>query len=241
MENTATIFLVLFGIAGLFVIGRFTQRFNHYPIFIKQMIYQVMTLTMALVLLVANRLVHSDYRSALSKGDLGAPTDYFGWLGIKDGTPWSEAVITFLIFPLIITIVVVYFQVLKTSGVTAKCIISVLPAAILLSVFNSLTEEIIFRVIGIEGLSGAFSIATLAILSGLWFGIPHYFGTPGKITGVLMASFLGWVAAISILETGGFAVAWSIHFVQDIPIITMMLAVATKPSRSLSSGCLIDN
>ena len=230
MKSAVTILLVLSGIAGLFVIDRFTKRFNQLSIFRKQMIYQTMTLIMALLFFIANRLIHSDYRSALSKSDFDATTENFGWLGIKDGTLWSEAVITFLIFPLIITTVVVYFQVIKGSGVTVKRIIAVMPAAILLSIFNSFTEEIIFRVIGIEGLSGAFPITTLAILSGLWFGIPHYFGTPGKFPGVLMASFLGWVAAISILETGGFAVAWGIHFVQDVPIITLMLAVANTPS-----------
>ena len=74
-------------------------------------------------------------------------------------------------------------------------------------------------------------ILQLAIFSGLWFGVPHYFGTPGKIPGVLMAGFLGWIAAISILETGGIAVAWAIHFVQDVPIITMLLAVAVEEAR----------
>lgn len=191
-----------------------------------------MTLTMALSLLMINRLVHGDYRSALNKGYFGAPTENFQWLGIKDGTLWNEAVITFLVFPLIITTVVVYFQVMRNAKVTPRQIFRSLPAAILLSAFNSFTEEIIFRVIGIEGLSSVLSISVMAILSGLWFGIPHYFGTPGKIPGVLMAGFLGWIAAISILETGGIAVAWGIHFVQDVPIITMLLAVAVKKARN---------
>lgn len=231
MKSMVTVLLVLSGISGLFVIGRFTQRFSKKTLFIQQLIYQLMALTMALALLMINRLIHDDYRSALSKGYFGAPTENFGWLGIKNGTLWNEAVITFLIFPLIFTIVVVYFQVLRDAKVTFKRIISVIPAAVLLSVFNSLTEEIIFRVIGIEGLSSVLSISVLATLSGVWFGIPHYFGTPGKIPGVLMAGFLGWIAAISIVETGGIAAAWGIHFVQDVPIITMLLAVAVKEAR----------
>lgn len=228
MKSLATVLLVLSGVSGLFVIGRFTQRFSNKTLFIQQLIYQLMTFTMALILLQINRLIHDDYRSALSKGYFGAPTENFGWLGIKNGTLWNEAVITFLIFPLIFTTIVVYFQVVRNAKVTFKRIISVMPAAVLLSVFNSLTEEIIFRVIGIEGLSSVLSISVLAILSGVWFGIPHYFGTPGKIPGVLMAGFLGWIAAISIIETGGIAAAWGIHFVQDVPIITMLLAVAVK-------------
>ena len=131
MKSAVTILLVLSGIAGLFVIDRFTKRFNQLSIFRKQLIYQTLTLIMALVFLIANRLIHSDYRSALSKSDFDATTENFGWLGIKDGTLWSEAVTTFLIFPLIITTVVVYFQVIKGSGVTAKRIIAVMPAAIL--------------------------------------------------------------------------------------------------------------
>jgi membrane protease YdiL (CAAX protease family) len=228
MKSAATVLLVLTGISGLFIIGRFTKRFSHRTLFFQQMIYQLMTLAMALCLLTINRLIHNDYRSALSKGYFSAPTENFGWLGIKDGTLWNEAVISFLVFPLIITTIVVYLQVLRDISVTFKHIIMVLPAAVLLSAFNSFTEEIIFRVIGIEGLSSVLSISVLAILSGLWFGIPHYFGTPGKIPGVLMAGFLGWIAAISIMETGGIAAAWGIHFVQDIPIITMLLAVAVK-------------
>lgn len=231
MKSAATLLLVLTGISGLFLIGKFTQRFSNRTLFIQQMIYQLMTLTMALTLLVINRLIHNDYRSALSVGYFQAPTENFGWMGIKDGTLWNEAVVTFLIFPLIITTVVVYFQVLRDAKVTVRRILAAIPAAVLLSAFNSLTEEIIFRVIGIEGLSSVLSISVLAILSGVWFGIPHYFGTPGRIPGVLMAGLLGWIAAISILETGGIAAAWGIHFVQDVPIITMLLAVAVKEAR----------
>ncbi len=232
MKSVATVVLILIGISGLFLIGRFTQRFSHRTPFIQQMIYQLMALAMALGLLVINRLIHNDYRSAMNVGYFHAPTENFGWLGIEDGTLWNEAVVTFLIFPLIITTVVVYFQVLRDAHVTLKRILAALPAAVLLSAFNSLTEEIIFRVIGIEGLSSVLSISLLAILSGIWFGIPHYFGTPGKIPGILMAGFLGWIAAISIMETGGIAVAWGIHFVQDVPIITMLLAVAVKEARN---------
>lgn len=231
MKTFLTLVLIATGIFGLFAISKFTERFKSKGQFLWQASYQVTTLLMALSLLFINRLVHSDYRSALNKGYLEAPTENFSWLGIPHGTHWHSAVVTFLVFPLIATTVVVYFQVLKKEEVPLSRIIKVVPAAIALSIFNSFTEEIIFRVIGIEGLSSVLSISTLAIFSGLWFGVPHYFGTPGKIPGVLMAGFLGWIAAISILETGGIAVAWAIHFVQDVPIITMLLAVAVEEAR----------
>lgn len=231
MNNFFTIAIVIAGIASLFGVSRFTERFKTKNFLLWQLSYQSLTLIIALILLKVNRWIQPDYRSALSQGYLEAPTQNFAWLGIPNGTLWSEAFITFLIFPLIATTIVVYFQVLRKEKVPFFTIVKVIPAAVLLSLFNSFTEEIIFRVIGIEGLSRILSVSTLAILSGLWFGIPHYFGTPGKIPGVLMAGFLGWVAAISILETGGIAVAWAIHFVQDVPIITMILAVAVEKAR----------
>ena len=231
MKTFVTLLLIATGIFGLFAISKYTEQFKTKGMLLWQFSYQFLTLVMALVLLFINRLIHSDYRSALNKGYLESPTEHFGPLGIPNGTRWSDAFVTFLIFPLIATTVVVYFQVLKKEAVSLLTIAKVIPAAILLSIFNSFTEEIIFRVIGVEGLSNVLSVSFLAILSGLWFGIPHYFGTPGKIPGVLMAGFLGWVAAISILETGGIAVAWAIHFVQDVPIITMLLAVAVEEAR----------
>jgi uncharacterized membrane protein len=136
MKSAATVVLVLIGISGLFLIGRFTQRFSNRTLFIQQMIYQLMALAMALTLLVINRLIHNDYRSAMNVGYFHAPTENFGWLGIKDGTLWNEAVVTFLIFPLIITTVVVYFQVLRDAHVTLKRILAALHAAVLLSAFN---------------------------------------------------------------------------------------------------------
>lgn len=228
MKSVATVLLVMIGIVGLFAMSRATERFKSKGVFLWQASYQLATFSMAILLLLINRFIHSDYRSALTFGYFESPTRFFSWLGITDGTPWRSAIITFLVFPLIITTVVVYFQIAHDKNITIRNVLRLLPAAIILSAFNSFTEEIIFRVIGIEGLSTVISTGLLALLSGLWFGIPHYFGTPGKIPGVVMATFLGWVAAISIMETGGFTAAWSIHFVQDVPIITMLLAVAVK-------------
>lgn len=232
MKSLLTVIFVFSGILGLFACSKVTERFKNKGMIAWQLSYQIATLVMALLLLQLNRLVHNDYRSALGFGYLESPTQHFSWMGISNGTPWSEAGITFLVFPLVVTTFVVYFQVLRRKEVHIRTILIVLPAAIFLSLFNSFTEEIIFRVIGIEGLNSSLTVSALAILSGLWFGIPHYFGTPGKIPGVLMATFLGWVAALSILETGGFAMAWAIHFVQDVPIITMLLAVAVKEARN---------
>jgi hypothetical protein len=43
-----------------------------------------------------------------------------------------------------------------------------------------------------------------------------------------MAGFLGLIAAQSIFDTSGIGWAWAIHFVQDVPIITMLLLTGAK-------------
>jgi hypothetical protein len=41
-----------------------------------------------------------------------------------------------------------------------------------------------------------------------------------------MAGFLGWLLAMSVVETRGFFLAWTIHFVQDVVIITSMILMS---------------
>ena len=64
--------------------------------------------------------------------------------------------------------------------------------------------------------------------SAVVFGLPHYFGTPSGIVGALIAGFLGWLLATSLVETQGLLIAWAIHFVQDVVIITSMILMSRK-------------
>ena len=79
------------------------------------------------------------------------------------------------------------------------------------------------RVLGVrEGESWArFGPLASAVL----FGAIHWFGIPGGPVGALMAGFLGWVLARSILDTRGIGWAWFIHFCQDVLIFTATLVL----------------
>ena len=92
---------------------------------------------------------------------------------------------------------------------------------------NALTEELVFRAVPVQLLAGHFDPSAIAVACGVLFGVTHWFGTPGKVPGVLMAGFLGWVMAQSVLDTGGLGWAWVIHVAQDVPIIAMQLVVAS--------------
>lgn len=209
-----SILLTALGISGLFLFGRKLDDENEVK---RQFKYQSTTLLLSLALLLVSRFF-SD-RSLQLNSDLSGEVSGLSWLGIANGSKWSAAASTFLAIPFLVTSLVVYFQVLKGKKVTG--LLSAVLIAIPFSISNSFTEEVIFRVIGVEGLT--YSTITVAVICGIWFGIPHYFGTPGKVPGVLMAGFLGYVMALTMLQTGGIALAWAIHFVQDVPIIAMLI------------------
>lgn len=200
--------LPIIGAAFLFAIG------NRVHSFVK---YQLITLLGA-ALFFATALVLSDKKSIFTLGDLSAPAN-----NVIDASYGAFALIA-----LLVTTFVVYQQVLRGKQVDRTLILKSLLFSIPLSAMNALTEELIFRATLIQVLSGAAAPLTLALLSGLLFGIPHYFGNPGKILGVLMAGFLGLIAAQSIFDTSGIGWAWAIHFVQDVPIITMLLLTGAK-------------
>ena len=87
-------------------------------------------------------------------------------------------------------------------------------------------EEAIFRLALCNALGAALPMMTVALISGILFGLPHYFGHPGKLPGVVLAGFLGWLMCLSVLQTGGMAWAWAIHVVQDVVIFTLLFTVA---------------
>ena len=227
------ILFLLIGITALFYCGSLSRKIAPHSEVKRQFIYQVATLGIAIFLVTLNRLTNNEYVSTLTRGDSALPTSNLSIIGIKDGTPWSEIGPTFVLIPLIVTAVVVYLQTLKGMKINWRYAPIAIMFSTLFSLVNSLTEELIFRVIPIEGLYNHVSVPLLAILCGVAFGIPHYFGNPGRIPGVLMAGFLGWIAGLSILETGGIAWAWGIHFAQDIPIITFMILATKSQKKSI--------
>jgi hypothetical protein len=49
------------------------------------------------------------------------------------------------------------------------------------------------------------------------------------VVGVLLASFLGWILAKSMLETRGMFWAWFIHFWQDVWIFSFLAIGSIVP------------
>lgn len=146
------------------------------------------------------------------------------WIGIKpkETETWRHLGLNFAVIITLVTAVVIYFQVVH--GETVR--LELYPGVILILVFalmNAFSEEIIFRfsfvaVVGKYGLSPYVAQGLAAAI----FGAVHYFGHPGGIAGVIMAAFIGWFLAKSMLETKGFFWALTIHFLQDVLIFSAL-------------------
>ncbi len=200
--------LPIIGAVFLFAVDNRTKSFVR---------YQIITLLGALAIS-ALALATSPNSSIYKIGDLSASANNF--IGASYGA--------FTLIAFAITTLVVYLQVVKGKSVDRSLLLKSLVFALPLSAMNALTEELIFRASIMQSIIHVAGPVVVVLLAGLLFGIPHYFGNPGKIPGVLMATFLGVIAAQSIFDTGGLGWAWLMHFAQDIPIITMLLLTGTK-------------
>lgn len=146
------------------------------------------------------------------------------WIGIKPKATetWKNLGANFAVVITLVTAVVIYFQVVHGKSISLE----LFPGVILILLFalmNAFTEEIIFRFSFVAVVSKyGFSPYAAQGLAAATFGIVHYFGNPGGIPGVLMAAFIGWFLAKSMLETKGFFWALLIHCLQDVVIFSAL-------------------
>ena len=224
-------------VASLFLLwwGRVTHRWATGPDgrlnrVRQQGAYQLVTLLAAGILAAATATV-TGWPGVLRVGDMGAMASHVAWMGFTDDDGWGVVGPPLVVWPLVVTTVVVWLQVVRGASPAGSDSVRRLAMAVAWSLpfaaMNALTEELIFRAVPVQVLVGHADALAIAVACGVLFGIPHWFGTPGKVPGVVMAGFLGWVMAQSVLDTGGLGWAWVIHVAQDVPIIAAQLVVAS--------------
>jgi uncharacterized protein len=193
----------------------------------KQLVYQLSTLLLTLLFLTLLwKLKRKEFIQYFRRGNISAPITPAPFVGIKPkkNENWLHLGKSFSVIITLVTMVVIYLQVIHKNTLDYSKILTLLPIAIGLSLVNSFVEESITRLGIVATFKNIIPDNSIMILSGLLFGGVHYLGTPGGVTGVFVAGFLGWFLAKSILETKGFFWAWLIHFLQDIVIFTAMLS-----------------
>lgn len=184
--------------------------------------YQLVALTMCVIIATLTvRLIPDTFRQYFRLGNLVAPADPVSVLGIRAGDSWRRIGARFAVIISLVTAAVVLLPVVAGDGVSLG---PTQVALILgLSASNAFVEEYLVRFQVVASLAGTMPPGRIAIVSGLLFGSAHYLGVPGGAAGVVLAGFLGWFLARSVLETRGMGWAWLIHFVQDVIIFSAIL------------------
>ena len=181
--------------------------------------YQIITLILAcLTLGLVFGVAPVSFQRYFSFGDISAPAVSVPAIDLIDQN-WLQLGIQFSLAISGVTFVVIYLQLMRGKQLQ-KHTLRFFLWVVVLALMNAFTEEMITRFSVVALLDNLIPLPYVYLASALIFGSVHYFGMPGKIPGVLMAGFLGWLLAKSIGETQGFFWAWLIHFLQDVIIFT---------------------
>jgi membrane protease YdiL (CAAX protease family) len=119
---------------------------------------------------------------------------------------------------LVISAVVVLGLQLQPNLKQIRKVLVYLPAIIIGAVINAFGEEYEFRSVYLARLLPVIGKQQSIFITSALFGLLHYFGNPGSIPGVLMAGYLGYISAKSMVETRGIIWAFLIHFIGDVII-----------------------
>jgi membrane protease YdiL (CAAX protease family) len=216
-----TLFLVYFGALAPESLSTWIPlRISTNPFIDAKLKYQIASFIIALIILgVVSLIFPNNARRFYKAGNLGAPAEPVKWLGIKSTDTWKTIGRNFSIIVSLATGLFIYLNVAK--GLTLSLdFFGYLPLILILAAMNAFTEEAITRLSLVTALDGVLKRPRIYILSAVIFGVPHFFGVPGGIIGLVMAGFLGWLLAKSITETEGMFWAWFIHFLQDVIIFS---------------------
>ena len=186
--------------------------------------YQIMLMALASIVLILTFIQNPTNISALlSVGNISAPAEPVTWFGIGHERSWIFAGLHLYIYITMGTLTFVYLQFRKLKVSFAE-FIPYVGWIVLFSLTNSFAEEAIFRLGIISPALGTIDITYLALISAAIFGLAHFGGMPHGVIGMIMAGFLGWFLAKSVIETQGIFWAWSIHFIQDVVVYTGFIA-----------------
>ena len=93
--------------------------------------------------------------------------------------------------------------------------------------FNAFGEEVIYRSGPLATLVGVVGSTQALLLTSLWFGLAHYFGSmPEGPAGVVASGGLALLLGRVMLATRGLAWPWLMHFAIDTAVF-VSIALAT--------------
>jgi hypothetical protein len=159
----------------------------------------------------------------LAAGDLRAPIDPVPLLGFPKPVPWPVFGLQWSIYIALGLGVVMYFG-MRPGSDTLLLVLPILPSILFYSALNAFNEEATYRSPMLATLEPVGGSKQALWMAACFFGIAHYFGTPGGILGALASLFMGWILSKGMVETRGLFWSWWIHFLSDVVIFTFLTA-----------------
>lgn len=157
----------------------------------------------------------------LVRGNPRAPASPSRLLQGRRTLPWNKVVWGWLPYYVVIILLIIWLQVRPTFTQVSHAFIFI-PVLFLAAVLNAFGEEFVFRSVMLARLRPVVGSQQAIWMAAGLFGIMHYFGYPNGIPGVLLAAYLGWISAKSMVETGSIMWAMVIHTIGDFLIYFFM-------------------
>jgi hypothetical protein len=159
----------------------------------------------------------------LAAGDLRAPIEPVPLLGFPKRDPWPVFGLQWSLYIALGLGVVLYLG-MRPAGNTLLQVLPILPSILFYAALNAFNEEITYRSPMLATLEPVGGSKQALWMAACFFGIAHYFGTPGGILGALASLFMGWILGKAMVETRGMFWSWWIHFLSDVVIFTFLTA-----------------
>lgn len=159
----------------------------------------------------------------LTRGNLRAPIKPVPLMGFPKADPWPSFGLQWG-FYIAAALAVIQYLTLRPDGELVLKLLPILPSILFYAALNAFNEEVSYRAPMLATLEPVTGSSRALWLSAYFFGIAHYFGTPGGILGGVLSIFMGWILGKGMVETRGLFWTWWIHFLSDIAIFTFLTA-----------------
>jgi hypothetical protein len=233
LRNFFLVMAVFFGLAELrphidFTWPALQTFFGHSPFDARMQAEQTGKLAVALALIVVLLLLGYRRRDFfLALGNLRAPIQPVKLLGFPKADPWPKFGLQWGCYIAAALAVVQYF-VVRPSGDLALRVLPMLPSILFYAALNAFNEELTYRAPMLATLEPVGGSRQALWMAAYFFGIAHYFGTPGGLLGGVLSIFMGWILGKGMLETRGLFWTWWIHFLSDVAIFTFLAMALIK-------------
>jgi hypothetical protein len=233
LRNFFFVMLAFFGLAALSQLVDFTwpglqSLFGGTVFDVRMQAEQTRKLAVSLamiVLLLALGYKRGDF--FLTLGNLRARIEPVQLLGFPKPDPWPRFGLLWA-FNIAVALAVVQYFGLRPSGAVLLKVLPILPSILFYAALNAFNEEITYRAPMLATLESVGGSKQALWMSAYFFGIAHYFGTPGGMVGGLASIFMGWILGKAMIETRGLFWSWWIHFLSDIAIFVFLAAALSK-------------